>query len=206
MGQIGGIRMCIHLKFDYKKATQVLNFFALKQGGEINKLKALKLVFFADRYHLRKFGRPITNDEYYAMKLGPVASGVKDIAENSSFLDEKEGIYREEFLKSDRYDFCSLRDIDTNVFSESDLEALEFSWNKFGQFDEFRLSDLTHFYPEWQKHEKSLEHSSRIKMFFEDFLEDPMEGFEECFSLTDEQRKDRLNYLSEMSRIEALWT
>ncbi len=39
------------LKFDYKKATQALNFFAIKCGGKIDKMKALKLIFFADRYH-----------------------------------------------------------------------------------------------------------------------------------------------------------
>lgn len=64
--------------FAYKKAAQTLNYFAIKNGGEIDKLHALKLVFFADRYHLRKYGRPITNDQYWAMRFGPVASGVKD--------------------------------------------------------------------------------------------------------------------------------
>ena len=198
--------MCIHLRFDYKKATQALNFFALKEGKEINKLKALKLIFFADRYHLRKFGRPITNDEYYAMKLGPVASGVKDIAENSSFLDEKEQGYASEFLISRRLDYCSRREVDERVFSESDVEALEFAWNKFGHFDEFRLADLTHLYPEWQKHEKSLENSSRIRMSFEDFFDDPIEETEKCFHLNTVQKKDLRDYLKEMSRIEAQWS
>src|ERR1700683_762715 len=47
-----------------RKATQALNYFAcLSASGapfaEINKMKALKLLFFADRYHLRKYGRPV---------------------------------------------------------------------------------------------------------------------------------------------------
>ncbi len=61
--------------FSHRKATQALNFFAAKAGGKINKMKALKLVFFADRYHLRKYGRPVVGDEYLAMNYGPVASG-----------------------------------------------------------------------------------------------------------------------------------
>jgi hypothetical protein len=44
-------------------------------------MKALKLAFFADRFHLRQFGRPITNDECHAMEYGPVPSGCKDLAE-----------------------------------------------------------------------------------------------------------------------------
>ena len=71
-------------QFAYKKATQALNFFAIENGGEIEKLHALKLIFFADRYHLRKYGRPITNDQYWAMRLGPVPSGTKDLFELDS--------------------------------------------------------------------------------------------------------------------------
>ena len=52
------------IPFDYKKAVQAINFFARKNGGKITKLEVLKLIFFADRYHLRKYGRPITNDQY----------------------------------------------------------------------------------------------------------------------------------------------
>src|SRR5882724_2767190 len=66
--------------FSHRKATQALNFFARKAGGRINKMKALKLVYFADRYHLRKYGRPVVGDEYLAMNYGPVASGTKDLA------------------------------------------------------------------------------------------------------------------------------
>ena len=54
-------------------------------------LSDIKLIFFADRYHIRKYGRPITNDEYLAMDFGPVNSGVKDIAEMSGFLDREKG-------------------------------------------------------------------------------------------------------------------
>ena len=69
------------MTFSHKKATQAINFFACRNGGAIEKLRLLKLIFFADRYHLRKFGRPITNDPYWAMQFGPVASSVKELAE-----------------------------------------------------------------------------------------------------------------------------
>jgi len=55
------------LAFAHRKATQALNVLARNSGGTISKLKALKLVFFADRYHLRKYGRAIINDRYFAM-------------------------------------------------------------------------------------------------------------------------------------------
>jgi len=74
----------INFNFDCRKTTQALNYFAIKAGGTINRMKAIKLVYLADRYHLRKYCRLITNDIYFAMDNGPVASGVKDIAEQSN--------------------------------------------------------------------------------------------------------------------------
>lgn len=199
--------MCVHLQFKYKKAAQALNFFAIENGGLINKMKALKLVFFADRYHLRKYGRPITNDEYYAMPFGPVASGVKDIAEFSDFLGETEQEYAAQFIeRPDQYTIRSKAACSEKVFSKSDLEALRYAWEKFGQVDEFALVELTHQYPEWKRHESAIETTQRIKMFYEDFFEDPAPGVDKCFDLTPEEKADRLDYLKEISRIEAAWS
>lgn len=199
--------MCVHLQFKYKKAAQALNYFAIVSGGLINKMKALKLVYFADRYHLRKYGRPITNDEYYAMPFGPVASGVKDIAEFSDFLGATEQEYAAQFIeRADQYAIRSKAAYNEKVFSKSDLEALLFAWDKFGHVEEFALAELTHQYPEWKRHEASLETIQRIKMFYEDFFEDPAPGVDTCFDLTAEEKVDRLDYLKEISRIEATWS
>ncbi len=201
--------MCIHLDFDYRKATQALNFFAEQAGGIINKMKAIKLVYFADRYHLRKYGRPISNDEYVAMKFGPVNSGVKDIAEFSDFASEEEKKYASTFIKKEgSHYFKSVLEINRKIFSESDIEALEFAWENFGEYDQFKLADLTHNYPEWKKHEEKLKpHSrhTRIRMDYEDFLSDPEDDSNPCFSLTKEEKQDRKEILRELSHIEQLW-
>lgn len=201
--------MCIHLDFDYRKATQALNFFAEKEGGIINKMKAIKLVYFADRYHLRKYGRPISNDEYVAMKFGPVNSGVKDIAEFSDFAGEEEREYASAFIKKEgSHYFKSIQVSNRKVFSESDIEALEFAWKTFGGLDQFELAELTHNYPEWKKHEEKLKpHSlrTRVRMDYEDFLGDPENGSNPCFSLNEEEKQDRRERLRELSHIEQLW-
>ncbi|MGH7497077.1 MAG: Panacea domain-containing protein [bacterium] len=50
-------------------------------AGRYNYMALLKLVFFADRYHIRNYARPVSCDEYYALKLGPVPSNLKDIVD-----------------------------------------------------------------------------------------------------------------------------
>ena len=196
------------MSFSYKKATQALNYFARKSGGHINKMKALKLLFFADRFHLRKYGRPITNDEYFAMNYGPVPSGGKDLVDGSDFRPDVEKAYAGQFLNPvNRYDFSSVNDVETVVFSKTDQEALEYAWVKFGQFDEFALAKLTHEYPEWKRHEAALkgETSSRVKMSFSDFLEDPPAGIDPCHPLDERERSIRREEVQELCVIHNLW-
>ncbi|MBU2521838.1 MAG: SocA family protein [Proteobacteria bacterium] len=201
--------MCIHLSFDHKKATQALNYFARKNGGNIDKLRVIKLIFFADRYHLRKYGQPITKGEYFAMEHGPVNSGTKDIADMTDFLSKQESEYASQFIRAvtDGHKVESCADVDTSIFSESDLEALEFAWNEFGKFSAFKLRDISHNYPEWKKHEEPIlkGYSSRMRMDYEDFFEDvDNNSVNQCHELTEEDRDVARHYLKETAQIASL--
>jgi hypothetical protein len=44
-------------------------------------MKAYKLLWLADRYHLRQYGRTITGDTYFALPLGLIPSDAKNILE-----------------------------------------------------------------------------------------------------------------------------
>lgn len=196
------------LTFSHRKATQTLNFFARKAGGQINKMKALKLVFFADRYHLRQYGRPVTNDEYLAMEYGPVPSGCKELAEMSDYLDMHERGYAEKFLqRSSQYDFSSVADVEARVFSQSDLEALDFAWQNFGRFDQFRLAEITHAFPEWKRHEVALKSPdvSRIPMSYRHFLDNAPAEVDPAPALSPKDRQLRDEEIEELQTIESLW-
>lgn len=195
--------------FSHRKATQALNFFAAKAGGKINKMKALKLVYFADRYHLRRYGRPVVGDEYLAMNYGPVASGTKDLAEMSDFLGEEERSYAKRFIRPEgsAITYASVQDVDRKVLSESDREALEFAWNRFGQASEFDLSKLTHRYPDWKRHEAALASKtvSRAPMNYRDFLEDPPAGVDPCHQLGPAERQAVAAGIDELAEFERRW-
>lgn len=165
------------LEFDYKKAIQAINFFAKKEGGQISKLRVLKLIWLADRYHLRKYGRPILNDTYFAMPYGPVASAVKDIT-GFNFLDscDLEQTYLMDYLTREaEYTIKSIKDVNTDVFSDSDIEALETISQEYGTSSTHDLIELSHKFPEWKKHEESLKSGlvSRESMSYEDFFKNP---------------------------------
>lgn len=163
------------LDFDFEKATQALNKLAQISGGKINKMKAIKLLWLADRYHLRKYGRPIFNDNYYAMEFGPVGSSTKDLAE-FSVLSPEEQEYAARFIKPDakRLHFESVRNVDLEVFSDSDIEAIDEVFKNYGNKDQFELADFSHYFPEWKKFETVLSSSaSRMPMSYSDFFKNP---------------------------------
>lgn len=195
--------------FSHRKATQALNFFARKAGRSINKMKALKLVYFADRYHLRKYGRPVVGDEYVAMNYGPVASGTKDVAEMSDFLGEEEARYARKFIEPSESGlaYSSVADMDEKVFSESDREALRFAWDRFGRVEKYALSKLTHRYPDWKKHEAALKSKvvSRVPMNYRDFLQDPEGNAEPCHRLDETEREAIASGIDEIAAFERRW-
>ncbi|MDR1282537.1 MAG: SocA family protein [Opitutaceae bacterium] len=178
--------------FSHRKTTQALNFFACQSGGEINKLKALKLVYLTDRYHLRRFGRPVTGDEYFAMPYGPVASGAKDLAEMDAMLSDAERAYGSQYIVPvDRYTYRSIAGVEACVLSESDHLALAWAWQTFGGRERFDLAEYTHRYPEWKRHEESLAggRETRIPMTYRDFLDDSeIPGTDPCHSLAPDER------------------
>ncbi len=196
----------IYFIFNYKKATQALNYLAQQEGGKINKMKVLKLIYFADRYHLRKYGRLITNDNYLAMQYGPVPSSVKDIAESHDFLDDTVKVYSLQFIQPiNNLVLESIAEVDRDILSESDLEALQFAWDNFGHLTQFQLAKLTHSYPEWLRHEDDVARESCVPMQLLDFLQDPIDDADKCFELSEQDKSMRSEQIAELAHIELLW-
>jgi len=163
--------------YNYKKAIQALNFFAVSNGGTLNKMKGLKLLFLADRLHLRKYGRTISQDTYYAFKLGPVASNTRDILDCTNFASLEALEYGSGFITPvDSLYYRSKANTNLKVFSTSDKQTLEIILLNFGNLNEFQLSDLSHKFPEWKKFEKQLLENDRlrIKMDFLDFFKEDL--------------------------------
>lgn len=173
---------------DLKVIIQSLYYIGTRLDRDIDKLTALKLIFFADRYHLRKYSRMITNDIYFAMEFGPVASNVKDILAFSFFaLDEQK--YSEQFLqKVDGQSYRSLiNDIQLDMLSETDKEALDFAIDKFGNKRPFDLVEETHKYPEWKRYEHTLSDKlKRENIVMSDFFE-PSDIQNDPFSVIDQE-------------------
>jgi uncharacterized phage-associated protein len=159
--------------FNYKKSVQALNYLAVLEGGAINYMKALKLIWLSDRYHLRNHGRTITGDKYYALKNGPVASFTKDIIINKHITEELNK-YSSTFVSVNGYDLSSNSEPNTNVFSQKELEVINTVYDNYKSMTEFEISEFSHNFPEWKQYEEKIKKTGSsyvidMNLFFENY-------------------------------------
>ena len=199
----------IRFDFNSKKGIVFLEYLLDAIGKAYNYMSLLKLAFFADRYHIRNYGRPVSGDIYYAMKLGPVPSKLKDII-------DVQGFYSENIIKTFPY-IVELQhsNIDKTLLSKSDIEAIEFSISNFSKIGEkpFDIANLTHAYPEWEKyrdHFNDNNMNNRFDMDYLDFLKNAAPNhiefkrlkFTDPFlPLTDSEKQDLIEEITEMSTL-----
>jgi hypothetical protein len=180
---------------NYKAAIQAVDYI-VKNGsceGILNKLAILKLLFFAERYSLRKYAQSITGDQFWAMRLGPVASETYNMISFKDTVSAEHLKYTQEILSKDGlYGVKSngaliMRD-DYDELSDTDIEALDFSIKEFGQYSSSKLVDITHLYKEWNRFEEKLkDEKSSFKINIEDFFEKTNEQTKEYSIIADDQ-------------------
>lgn len=181
--------------FNFKKAVQALNYFCHLEGGKINYMKAIKLIWISDRIHVRTYGRTITNDQYIAMKNGMVPSGTKDIVRKSRFLEDEVLNYSNEFLSLPvNYEVSALSDTLLEVFSKTDIKILNSVYEHFKKFSQFDLSTYSHKFAEWKRFESLIDagikksFSIEVDDFFKEANEDDLFAQDaELLSLSKEQ-------------------
>jgi hypothetical protein len=148
-------------KPEYKKITQSLNYIASKYEGKVNYMKALKLLYFSDRLHLREYGRLITDDNLIAMKNGTLGSQSKNIATLSDFLPHVAYKYAEKKLKRGGEYEIEANSPERAELSDSDTECIDKVCSMLGSKNQFELGKLTHDLPEWKKNQYLIEQEGK---------------------------------------------
>ncbi|MEO0485146.1 MAG: Panacea domain-containing protein [Pseudomonadota bacterium] len=143
------------MAFNARKAAQTLAYFAIRNGGNpIEKLKAVKLVYLADRSAIEAHGHPILDESRYSMPHGPVNSDTLDCL-NGSFFPFQKGDW-DAFVSSgnNKVGLANPVGIDElDELSDCELEVLEAVWERFKGFSAWQLRNWTHDkenVPEWQ--------------------------------------------------------
>lgn len=113
----------------------------------------LKTLFYADKYHLQRYGRPVTGDAYVKMPYGPVASLAYDMLKRNEFLPEEIIGQIDQALTTERSGstpkVSAKRPADESCFSGTDLGCLEAALSACDGKGFDCLSHLTHTEQAW---------------------------------------------------------
>lgn len=114
--------------FEKTVTLNAVLYILSKMGGKCDMHKIFKTLYFADMYHLSKYGSSITGDKYIAMEYGPVPSQTDDIfkaVRGDSFFSQYADDLRTYFHFVNKYVVTLDKQCDLDYLSESEVECLD---------------------------------------------------------------------------------
>ena len=133
--------------FRSRKAAQLCAYFAaktagVKSAGTIERLKLIKLLYFAERKFISENHHPMLFDEYYSLEHGPICSSALDgingiihgeiwdnyIARNGNIVVAIKSLSRDEM----------------DEVSDAELTVIDEIWKEFGHLTPSQLRNYSH--------------------------------------------------------------
>ena len=136
--------------FRDEKIAHMAAYLIKKSGGEVQRLKLMKLMYLADRQSFEDRGCSISGDRFFSMKSGPVLSSAYDLMKGTgsaqSFWD---GLIKNHTNTT----VHSLRDkeSDLDLLSEYDEQVMDEVIRRYGAKSGPELKNYLHdSCPEWE--------------------------------------------------------
>lgn len=172
--------MSLNFRPKIDKIVELLLYISHKKPG-VDKYQVVKLFYLADKEHLNRYGRPITQEKYFALKYGPVASNAMDLLEEEWGALKNAGIKELPFsvtrkrLKNKDVECVGepKRDINLGLFSKSDINVFDEILETYGDYNFDQLFELTHehyaYLRAWNARKPQ---ANRSPMRYEDMIDD----------------------------------
>jgi hypothetical protein len=193
----------VSFEFEPEKLVATIAMFAGAGLPELTTLKIAKLLYFADKRHLLRYGRPITGDAYVGMKNGPVPSIAYDVLKGATGKGKSwawtdirplfENFIEVVVPPTGYAVFRAKRKPDTEVCSKSDLAVLREVITELGQKTASDLWTLAHGEKDYASIEPILKKQTKnsVPMPYETFFEGGTEDVQAVKSLVLAEQEDR---------------
>ena len=127
-------------------------------------LRLLKLLYIAEREALAETGSRLLGSRVLAMKHGPVLSEVYDL------LNRADPAWAE-YLRRDGYQVELVKDPGTKKLSRYETAKLREVAERYKDRDEWDLVEITHGFPEWQRHNPEATGAKAVEIPLRDLVE-----------------------------------
>lgn len=137
---------------DKEKAVEALVYIARQMPG-VGRFHAAKILYFAEREHVRRFGRPVVGDRYIAMENGPVPSFGYDVLKGSVATKDAP-IVAGALERADagaHPAYKAAREPDLSYFSKTDIQCLNYAIGHCRNRSFGAISDETHKHVAWDR-------------------------------------------------------
>jgi uncharacterized phage-associated protein len=123
----------------------------------LGKVKLMKLFYFLDFMHVKKYGISITNDNYVNLEHGPIPSTIKNLIDSAADdIDNSVLADTIWFEHPDGINMCRMMptreftDHDRKYFSPSEMDTLEKVCQRFGDKNTKFTEDISHNEAPWK--------------------------------------------------------
>jgi uncharacterized phage-associated protein len=154
------------ISFDFKprKFASVVAYLAARRRG-ITKKELCKIIYFADKEHLLRYGRPITGDRYFALEQGPVPSrGLDAINAKRTHPEDDAEVAKYGKLRGWIFEWNG-QPTDLKTLSRSDIKVLDEVFERVGELPAWQLEKLSHEEAAWRRAEQN--GPMHFELFFE---------------------------------------
>jgi uncharacterized phage-associated protein len=116
--------MPLRFQFDERKGREALAYITSKWPG-VTVFFASKALFFAEKAHLNRYGRPIVADTFIAMPNGPVPSTLYDFLKDGFGLAGDPEAFKAAINTLNYPRLEARREPEKDALTDSDIECLD---------------------------------------------------------------------------------
>lgn len=141
----------IMIKFNEAKVAQVAARLLSLEGGKMNYMKLIKLLYIIDREALARWGAPVSTDHYVSMKRGPVLSRVLDLINEGRDPNKSSSPWHDLISAPQGYDVALVAaDAPDDELSAAEERLIREVQQQHRQRDEWQMVEFVHQFKEWQ--------------------------------------------------------
>ena len=153
-----------YFPFESDAARAAAIYFTKREGGRINKMKLVKLMYIVERTALQEAETALFGGRYFSLPYGPIISEVGDALDGETWSG---------LQKSGSHDVALTPGVEVpNEFlSVWSGEMLERVYREYGHMDQWQISEYTHaHFKEWKQPQGAIK---RVPITLSDILPEP---------------------------------
>jgi len=154
--------LAIDFNTNSEKMLNALLYILRKKPG-IELYNIMKVIFSAEKYHLNIYARPVYGDRYEAWEYGPVPVFLRQLLKVESNMP---------FYKSSTHGFVATAAPNMDMFSQTDIEALDHGIAEYAELSFQEVCDKSHAITAWKKYEKRVKAGiQHVAIDYDDLIE-----------------------------------